>query len=154
MGASTESPTPSSVEGSAVAVVGPTSGTRRRLDHIDAMRPVRQAAVISTHALIFFAPLATSATVVGLIMLTRFARDAFLFVSACMLAYSYRSAPRVDLGRYAWRRFMAVGIPYLTWTVIYYLFTSATAMSTFPYYTFRGTGVLSGAGAAHFVHLL
>ena len=153
-GASIESPTPTSVEGSAAGALGPTSGTRRRLDHIDAMRPVKQAAVISTHALIFFAPLATSATVVGLIMLTRFARDAFLFVSACMLAYSYRSAPRVDLGRYAWRRFMAVGVPYLTWTAIYYLFTSAAATSTFPYYTFRGTGVLSGAGAAHFVHLL
>jgi peptidoglycan/LPS O-acetylase OafA/YrhL len=133
---------------------GPTSGTRRRLDHIDAMRPVKQAAVVSTHALIFFAPLATSSTVVGLIMLTRFSRDAFLFVSACMLTYSYRDAARVELGRYAWRRFLAVGVPYLTWTVIYYFFTSAAATSSFPFYTFHGTGVLSSTGATHFIHLL
>ncbi len=152
--ASSEAATPLSLAPREEVSAGPSSGTRRRLDHIDAMRPVKQAAVISTHALIFFAPLATSSTVVGLIMLTRFSRDAFLFVSACMLAYSYRNAPRVDLGRYTWRRFMAVGVPYLTWTVIYYLFTGAATTSTFPYYTFRGTDVVSVAGADHFVHLL
>jgi hypothetical protein len=50
----------------------PVEGTRKRLDHIDAMRPVKQAAVVSTHTLIFFAPLATNTTVIGLIMLTGF----------------------------------------------------------------------------------
>ena len=83
----------------------PPSGTRKRLDHIDAMRPVKQAAVISTHALIFFAPLATSSAVVGLIMLTRFSRDAFLFVSACMLTYSYKDTEKIELVHYSKRRF-------------------------------------------------
>ena len=65
-------------------------GTRRRLDHSDAMRPVKQAAVISARTLLFFAPVGAGLSVTGLIMLTRFSRDAFLFVSACMLTYSYR----------------------------------------------------------------
>ena len=33
------------------------SGTRKRLEHIDAMRPVKQAGVVSTHTLLFFAPI-------------------------------------------------------------------------------------------------
>jgi hypothetical protein len=88
------------------------------------MRPVKQAAVISTHTLVFFAPLATSSAVVGVIMLTRFSRDAFLFVSACMLTYSYRDVGSFHLRSYFKRRFMSVGVPYLAWTVIYFFYTS------------------------------
>ncbi|NNN02109.1 MAG: acyltransferase [Acidimicrobiaceae bacterium] len=132
----------------------PVKGTRKRLEHIDAMRPVKQAAVISTHALVFFAPLATSATVAGLLVVTRFSRDAFFFVSACMLAYSYRDTQTMNLKTYFKRRFIAVGWPYLAWTVIYYVYTRAVGTSSFPFYTFRGSGIFTGSGAGHFVHLL
>jgi peptidoglycan/LPS O-acetylase OafA/YrhL len=132
----------------------PVKGTRKRLEHIDAMRPVKQAAVISTHTLVFFAPLATSATVAGLLVLTRFSRDAFFFVSACMLAYSYRDTQQMNLRTYFKRRFIAVGWPYLAWTVIYYLFTSATPTRAFPFYTYGGSKVFSASGFAHFAHLL
>ena len=118
------------------------------------MRPVKQAAVISTHSLVFFAPLATSATVAGLLMLTRFSRDAFFFVSACMLAYSYRDTKQMNLRTYFKRRFIAVGWPYLAWTVIYYVFTRAIPTRQFPFYTFRGSGIFSASGAGHFTHLL
>lgn len=132
----------------------PPAGTRRRLDHIDAMRPVKQAAVISTHTLLFFAPIGATLSVTGLIMLTRFSRDAFLFVSACMLTYSYRELAKFKLGKYFKRRFVSVGIPYLTWTVIYYFYTSANPLSTAPYYSFRGSGVFTNAGWHYFLHLL
>jgi peptidoglycan/LPS O-acetylase OafA/YrhL len=132
----------------------PAKGTRKRLEHIDAMRPVKQAAVISTHSLVFFAPLATSATVAGLLMLTRFSRDAFFFVSACMLAYSYRDTKQMNLRSYFKRRFVAVGWPYLAWTVIYYVFTRAVPTRTFPFYTFKGSDIFGASGAAHFGHLL
>src|SRR5664280_368575 len=132
----------------------PPTGTRRRLDHIDAMRPVKQAAVISTHTLLFFAPLGASLSVTGLIMLTRFSRDAFLFVSACMLTYSYRELSKFKVGQYFKRRFIAVGIPYLAWTVIYYFYTSANPLTRAPYYTFHGSGVFTNAGLHYFLHLL
>ena len=46
------------VEAASGAVVADAArGTRQRLDHVDAMRPIKQSAVISTHALIYFAPL-------------------------------------------------------------------------------------------------
>lgn len=132
----------------------PPAGTRKRLDHIDAMRPIKQAAVISTHALIFFAPIATSATVVGLIMLTRFSRDAFLFVSACMLTYSYKDTQKIELVHYTKRRFLSVGVPYLAWTVIYFFYTSLTNTRGFPYYSLHLTTVFSSAGFHYFVHIL
>ena len=131
----------------------PARGTRKRLEHIDAMRPVKQAAVVSTHALVFFAPL-TSSTVIGLLMLTRFSRDAFLFVSACMLAYSYKDAVSIKLGTYFRKRFVSVGLPYLVWTVIYYLFTIANPVKSFPFYTLHGSGVFSMAGFHYLLHLV
>ncbi|MHB8378830.1 MAG: acyltransferase [Acidimicrobiales bacterium] len=132
----------------------PPEGTRKRLDHIDAMRPVKQAAVISTHALIFFAPLATSSAVVGLIMLTRFSRDAFLFVSACMLTYSYKDAQKIALVHYSKRRLLSVGVPYLAWTVIYFFYTSLTNVRRFPFYSLPIGTVFSATGWRYFTHIL
>jgi peptidoglycan/LPS O-acetylase OafA/YrhL len=132
----------------------PVAGTRKRLDHIDAMRPIKQAAVISTHALIFFAPLATSTAVVGLVMVTRFSREAFLFVSACMLAYSYKDTKKVALNHYVRRRFLSIGVPYLTWTVIYFLFISLTNIKGAPYSSANHGNLFTVSGFHLFVHLL
>jgi peptidoglycan/LPS O-acetylase OafA/YrhL len=46
-------------------------------------------------------------------------REGFFFVSACMLTYAYADLNRAGLGRFYWRRFISVGIPYLCWTAIY-----------------------------------
>lgn len=132
----------------------PAQGTRKRLDHIDAMRPVKQAAVISTHTLIFFAPLATNTTVIGLIMLTRFSREAFLFVSACMLTFSYREIEKMKLNHYWKRRFISVGVPYLAWTVIYFFYTSAHETQGFPFYSYSHSDVFGRVGFHYFLTLL
>ncbi len=129
-------------------------GTRKRLDHIDAMRPVKQAAVVSTHTLIFFAPIATNTTVIGLIMLTRFSREAFLFVSACMLTFSYRDTAQLKLKHYWKRRFISVGVPYLAWTVIYYFFTTAIKIKGFPFYSFNHSIAFTDVGFHYFAHIL
>jgi peptidoglycan/LPS O-acetylase OafA/YrhL len=100
----------------------PRTGTRRRLDHIDAMRPIKQVGVVSTHSLLMFAP-AASLLAGASLMLLHVTREAFLFVSACMLTYSYRGLGRGGLRTFYWRRFVAVGIPYLCWTVIYFFVT-------------------------------
>jgi len=116
------------------APVSTNGGTRRRLEHVDAMRPVKQFAVIGTHAMQFFAPGAATVFWKSGLIFTRFSRDAFLFVSACMLAYSYRHATRVVLGSYAWRRFMSVGMPYLVWTLIYWVWTACHPIHGLPLY--------------------
>ena len=132
----------------------PSSGTRQRLDHVDAMRPIKQTAVISTHALIFFSPLSTSLLAAGLLTLTHFSRDAFLFVSACMLAYSYRDSMTVKLGHYWKRRFMAVGLVYLVWSVIYFPIASMQTTTTFPYYRLPMSAIFSSAGLHNFLFAL
>jgi peptidoglycan/LPS O-acetylase OafA/YrhL len=101
----------------------PVSGTRKRLDHVDAMRPVKQFGVVSTHTLIFFAPVGTGLSVGAALQLLHVTREAFLFISACMIAYSFRDVLHFELRPYWRRRFTSVGIPYLCWTVIYFLIT-------------------------------
>jgi peptidoglycan/LPS O-acetylase OafA/YrhL len=112
-----------SVETSPLSPAIPVSGTRKRLDHIDAMRPVKQFGVVSTHTLIAFAPVGTGISVGAALQLLHVTREAFLFISACMIAYSFREVLRVDLRSFWRRRFVAVGIPYLCWTLIYFFLT-------------------------------
>jgi len=92
----------------------------RRLDQVDATRPIKQAGVISTHVLLFFAPGSAGLATGALLTLLHVSRDAFFFISACMLTYAYADLSRAGLRRFYWRRFVSVGIPYLCWTAIYY----------------------------------
>ena len=93
---------------------------RRRLDHVDAMRPIKQAGVISTHSVMFFAPASASLTANAALLLLHVSREGFFFISSCMLAYAYADLRGGGLGRYYWRRFVAVVIPYTCWTLIYF----------------------------------
>jgi peptidoglycan/LPS O-acetylase OafA/YrhL len=131
----------------------PAKGTRKRLDHIDAMRPIKQAAVISTHALIFFAAGGAALLRIDGLVITHFSREAFLFVSACMLAFSYRDHDRVATKQYWSRRFMSVGVPYLTWTLIYFLYIDLVPSKGFPFYSFNASYVFSLSGLHHLFSL-
>jgi peptidoglycan/LPS O-acetylase OafA/YrhL len=97
----------------------------RRLDQVDAMRPVKQAGVIGTHVVLYFAPAAASVASGAALLLLHVSREGFFFISACMLTYAYAGLTprnRAGLCRFYWRRFLSVGIPYLCWTVIYFLY--------------------------------
>lgn len=65
---------------------------RRRLDHVDAMCPVKQAGVISTHTLVTFAPTAASVISGAVLLLLHVYRLGFScsFVSSCVLTYACR----------------------------------------------------------------
>jgi len=125
-----------------------------RLEHVDAMRPFSQAAVIATHALIFFAPLATSMTVTSVLVLTRFSRESFFFVSALVLTYTYLQETPFKLGHFWKRRLLLTGLPYLSWTIIYYVFISAKTVKRFPYYQFPYHYLVSPSGLHEFLTLL
>jgi peptidoglycan/LPS O-acetylase OafA/YrhL len=119
--------------------------TRQRLDHVDAMRPVKQLGVVATHSIIFFAPAASGVAAGAILMLTHVTREAFLFISACMLTYSYYDLKRSDLKRFWRRRFVTVGIPYLCWTLIYFFVglhgSGRTALGSLQHLAFLvGTG--------------
>jgi peptidoglycan/LPS O-acetylase OafA/YrhL len=116
---------------------------RQRLDQIDAIRPIKQAGVVSTHVLIYFAPPWGNEISNASLLLLHVCRETFFFISACMLTYAYMDLRRTDLRRFYWRRFVAVGIPYLCWNLIYLL------------WGMRGNGYPSvSAAVAHYGRLL
>ncbi|HZD66815.1 MAG TPA: acyltransferase, partial [Acidimicrobiales bacterium] len=92
---------------------------RPRLDHVDAMRPVKQGGVVTTHSLLFFAP-AGGIGVGASLLVTHVTRFAFMFISAAMLVYAYPELRRGALGVFWRRRLLAVALPYVTWTLIYF----------------------------------
>jgi peptidoglycan/LPS O-acetylase OafA/YrhL len=94
----------------------------RRLDQVDAIRPVKQAGVISTHVLLNFAPASAAAGAGAALTLLHVSREGFFFISACMLTYAYADLKVGGLRRFYWRRFVSVAIPYACWTVIYFCF--------------------------------
>jgi peptidoglycan/LPS O-acetylase OafA/YrhL len=94
---------------------------RRRLDQVDAMRPIKQAGVVSTHSILYFAPAAASVGSGAALLLLHVSREGFFFISACMLTYAYADVRLTGLRRFYWRRFVSVGIPYLCWNLIYFL---------------------------------
>jgi hypothetical protein len=100
---------------------------RQRLDQVDAMRPMKQAGVISTHVLTFFAPAAASVSTSAVMLLTHFSREGFFFISAWMLTYAYMDLNKGGLRRFYGRRLVAVAVPYLCWSVIYFLYLLPTA---------------------------
>jgi peptidoglycan/LPS O-acetylase OafA/YrhL len=103
---------------------------RRRLDQVDAMRPVKQAGVVSTHSILYFAPAAASVGSGAALLLLHVSREGFFFISACMLTYAYTDLRLSDgsgLRRYYRRRIASVVIPYLCWTVIYFFYLLPTA---------------------------
>src|SRR5450755_190714 len=53
---------------------------RRRLDQVDAMRPIKQAGVISTHSVIYFAPAAASVASNAALLLLHASREGFFFL--------------------------------------------------------------------------
>jgi peptidoglycan/LPS O-acetylase OafA/YrhL len=100
---------------------------RRRLDQVDAMRPIKQAGVVSTHCILYFAPAAASVSSGAALLLLHVSREGFFFISACMLTYAYADIGRAGLRRFYGRRVVSVVIPYLCWTVIYFLYLLPTA---------------------------
>jgi len=98
-------------------------GGRRRLEHVDAMRPVKQVGVVATHSLIFFAP-AASAGLGASLLITHFTRFGFMFISAAMLVYAYPDLKLAGLRAFWRRRLLSVSLPYALWTAIYFGFES------------------------------
>ena len=116
------------------------------------MRPIKQAGVISTHVLDFFAPV--SAAQGAALLLLHVSREAFFFVSACMVTHAYMGLDRSGLGRFYWRRFVSVGIPYLAWTLIYYLYTFPTSHYATPHQALMAIPFLLYYGYYHLYFLL
>jgi peptidoglycan/LPS O-acetylase OafA/YrhL len=121
---------------------------------VDAMRPVKQAGVISTHSVLYFAPMAASTGSGATLLLLHVSREGFFFISACMLTYAYADLNRAGLRRFYWRRFLSVGIPYLCWSVIYFLYSLPTSHYASVTAAFRGLASVVSTGYYQLYFLL
>src|SRR6266702_3256085 len=120
---------------------------RQRLDQVDAMRPIKQVGVVSTHTIITFAPAGAAVLSNATLLLLHVSREVFFFISACMLTYAYAGLKRDGWRKFYWRRFVSVGVPYLCWNLIYFLW--------FPYVLHDASYTATPSMAlAHFGHLL
>ena len=61
------------------------------------------------------------------LLLLHVSREGFFFISACMLTYAYADLRVAGLRRFYGRRCLSVVIPYLCWTVIYFLYLLPTS---------------------------
>ncbi|MGD0702549.1 MAG: acyltransferase [Trebonia sp.] len=130
---------------------------RRHLDHIDAMRPIKQVGVVSTHAILFFAPAAATVGSGAAVLLLHVSREGFFFISACMLAYAYEDLSLTNLAglrRFYWRRFLSVGVPYLCWTLIYFFFLMPKAHYSGVASALRGLAAMAETGYYQLYFLL
>jgi peptidoglycan/LPS O-acetylase OafA/YrhL len=93
----------------------------RYLGHVDSYRVIACTAVIVQHSLLWIVP-AGLIVPWAFVMLLHFSRTAFFFMTAFLLAYSQRTRPR-STGSFWKRRFIQLGVPYLIWTGIYWVFT-------------------------------
>src|ERR1700692_3197953 len=95
---------------------------RRWLAQVDAMRPIKQAGVVSTHSILFFAPAAATVGSGAALLLLHVSREGFFFISACMLTYAYADLRLRDAGglrRFYRRRIVSVVFTYLCWNLLY-----------------------------------
>jgi peptidoglycan/LPS O-acetylase OafA/YrhL len=71
-----------------------------------------------------------------------------------MLTYAYTDLNRARLRRFYWRRFLSVGIPYLCWSVIYFLCTLPVSHYPSTTVAFRGLASIVETGYYQLYFLL
>jgi Acyltransferase family len=99
------------------------------IGQFDSFRVIACCAVVLQHSLLWTTAAGNSAAWV-FVMLFHFSRTAFFFffLAAILLTYSQIIRPRSTLGFWG-RRYVRLGVPFLVWTAIYWVFTMITGDS-------------------------
>jgi peptidoglycan/LPS O-acetylase OafA/YrhL len=84
----------------------------------------------------------------------RFSRDSFFFISALVLTLTYVECVRFPFLHFWRRRLLFTGLPYLCWTLVYFVFTNATPVGSFPFYSVDVHYLASGSGVVDLLTLL
>lgn len=111
-------------------VAGSRTVQRGHVAQIDVLRVVTMFAVIGVHTIMFTQPtdgIGSNA----LLVLLHVSRLVFFFVTAFVLFYSYGDRD-VSVLRFWRRRFPAILVPYLAWTVIYWQLNRAFPWGGYP----------------------
>jgi peptidoglycan/LPS O-acetylase OafA/YrhL len=95
-------------------------GSRPHADELDVVRPAASLLVIITHAMQMFAP-AGSVCYGAVLLESQASRHIFFFVSALVLMYQAYGRPEWSVWSFWGRRFRAIVVPFIIWTLLYVL---------------------------------
>lgn len=100
---------------------------KERLPEIELLRGMAFLAVVLQHVIagVFYQPGLSGQTVLAgttFLGLIRFAVPLFVFITGVVLFYNYDG--KLNYGSFLWKRFRQIVVPYLAWTVIYYIWMS------------------------------
>ena len=102
--------------------VGTLPGTRGGyIGQFDSYRVIACCAVVLQHSLLWTIA-AGNTSAWAFVMLLHFSRTAFFFLAAFLLTCSQINRPRSTLDFWR-RRYVQIGVPFLAWTAIYWVFT-------------------------------
>jgi peptidoglycan/LPS O-acetylase OafA/YrhL len=97
------------------------------LGQFDSYRVIACCAVVLQHSLLWNIA-AGNTTAWAFVMLLHFSRTAFFFLTAFVLTYAEIHRPR-PVTTFWRQRYIEIGVPYLVWTGIYWVFTMIVAGS-------------------------
>jgi peptidoglycan/LPS O-acetylase OafA/YrhL len=118
---------------------------------VDVVRILTFSAVIAVHA-VAFTQLPANQVAAGALMLLQFGRELFFALTGFVLVYS--ALRRYPGARSFWRRrFLYIGIPYLAWTLIYWLDSVVTGGVGGPHPTLT-SDLLTGGASYHLYFLV
>ena len=100
---------------------------RGYISQFDSFRVIACCAVVLQHSLLWNVQ-AGNTTAWAFVMLLHFSRTAFFFLAAFLLTYSQITRPRSTVGFWR-RRYVQLGVPFLAWTLIYWVFSMVTGNS-------------------------
>jgi peptidoglycan/LPS O-acetylase OafA/YrhL len=89
---------------------------------MDLIRIVPMVGVVAAHTVIFTQPVA-SVGAGALLMVLHANREVFFFTTGFLLFHSTQNVGGLGWSRFWWRRYPLVLVPYLAWTLIYWLQT-------------------------------
>ncbi len=95
------------------------------LGQFDSYRVIACCAVVLQHSLLWNVA-AGNTPAWAFVMLLHFSRTAFFFLTAFLLTYAEITRPR-PVTQFWRRRFVELGMPFLAWTAIYWIYTMITA---------------------------
>ncbi|HEX7354237.1 MAG TPA: acyltransferase [Mycobacteriales bacterium] len=126
---------------------------RGHLPQIDVVRVLAFGAVIGVHAL-STTVLPTDPVGGGVLMLLHFTREAFFLITGVVLVHTYGSRAHFDVPAFWRRRFLLVGVPYLAWSLVYYLVNVPFAPSHGQWWRTFGFDLLTGRASYQLYFLL
>jgi peptidoglycan/LPS O-acetylase OafA/YrhL len=134
-------------------VVRPAAPVRGHLGQIDVVRVLTFACVVAVHALSSTVEPTNSAGG-AVLMLLHFTREVFFVVTGFVLVHTYGRRPHLDVASFWRRRFLLVGVPYVVWSLVYYLVNVRIAPQEGQWWRELGFDLITGRASYQLYFLL